>query len=261
MTKLKSQERGFTLIELMISLTLGMIILLAIVAIYVRSSTISHNQDQGAAIQDNARFALTQIGNISRLAGFNLPVASAITISASGSYTDVLTVRYQASTLNASATTMQDCQGNTVPTNTTVTNTFYVGPASSGRALYCQSSLTASATAIANNIEAMKLRVGYSQANPDSDPSHCVVSEYLNPGVAPADSTERIMAIKVGLLTRSDRKVLATDQGNLGNVTSFNFGFGSAASAVSRSSLSDTTGQYLYRIFNSTFVMRNACSN
>lgn len=61
--------RGFTLIELMVSLTIGMIVLGAVVAVYVNSKRTFNVVNQRIAMQQDARIALLQISRDLRMAG------------------------------------------------------------------------------------------------------------------------------------------------------------------------------------------------
>jgi type IV pilus assembly protein PilW len=68
---------GVTLIELMISLTLGLVLLVGIGSIYVGSNQTYRVQDQNARIQESGRFALDVLGRSIRQAGYwNMPSSS-----------------------------------------------------------------------------------------------------------------------------------------------------------------------------------------
>jgi len=61
--------RGFTLIELMISLTLGLLVLAAISTIFVNTGKTNREQTALARMQENGRFALSRISADLRMAG------------------------------------------------------------------------------------------------------------------------------------------------------------------------------------------------
>lgn len=74
-------QRGLTLVELLVSMTLGILIVLATVALYSVSSSTSATSTEEQGIQDSGRFALMLIGTAARQAGFinfdvNTPVAA-----------------------------------------------------------------------------------------------------------------------------------------------------------------------------------------
>lgn len=64
------RQRGLTLIELMISLTLGLIIVLAVGYVYVNGRQGYRLNDNLARIQENGRIAMEMIGRDVRMAGF-----------------------------------------------------------------------------------------------------------------------------------------------------------------------------------------------
>src|SRR5687768_7763257 len=67
-SKLKIQ-RGFTLIELMISMALGLVLLLVIGTVFVSSRQTFREQEDNARIQESGRFALEILGRSIKQAG------------------------------------------------------------------------------------------------------------------------------------------------------------------------------------------------
>ncbi|MGB6055863.1 MAG: PilW family protein [Burkholderiaceae bacterium] len=66
----QARQRGLTLVELMISIVLGMLVVLAATALLVSSKSSYIAQDDGTQMQDTARFALENINRSLRQAGF-----------------------------------------------------------------------------------------------------------------------------------------------------------------------------------------------
>src|SRR5262245_8963603 len=64
------RERGVTLIELMVSLMLGLLLTGAIMQIFLRNRVTYAFNDGLSQIQENARFALDHVANSVRMAGF-----------------------------------------------------------------------------------------------------------------------------------------------------------------------------------------------
>jgi type IV pilus assembly protein PilW len=64
------QQRGYSLIELMISITLGLIIISGLLVVYVNSSASSKTNDRTAEVMSNARFAIDTLKGDLRAAGF-----------------------------------------------------------------------------------------------------------------------------------------------------------------------------------------------
>jgi type IV pilus assembly protein PilW len=65
-----TQMRGFSLVELMVALTIGLIILAAVSMLFVSSKKTYTSQDNLARLQENARFAMQFLIKDLRLAGY-----------------------------------------------------------------------------------------------------------------------------------------------------------------------------------------------
>lgn len=83
---------GFSLIEMMISITIGLFIIAAMIGVLISSSSSSKTNDRTSELQSNGRYALNNLSKELRHAGFhaytplsNPTILSAIAISASAS--------------------------------------------------------------------------------------------------------------------------------------------------------------------------------
>ena len=65
------RQRGFSLVELMVAVTIGLIILAAVSGIFVTSKTTYNTQDNLARLQENARFAIHYLADDVRKAGYS----------------------------------------------------------------------------------------------------------------------------------------------------------------------------------------------
>lgn len=136
-------ERGFTLLEIMISLTIGLFLLGALLIIVQTNKTVFMNQNKLSQLQDAERMALTMMSDVIQSAGyFPDPTvntqASALTAvapfasgeSISGVYSanspgDQIFVRY----MTAGGDNVLNCSGQSNPTggaNTRYVNSFQV---------------------------------------------------------------------------------------------------------------------------------------
>jgi type IV pilus assembly protein PilW len=71
MAAMKSREhKGFGLIELMISITLGILLSTAVIQVFLATNSSSKVQDSIAVIQENARFAMRILAREVRMAGY-----------------------------------------------------------------------------------------------------------------------------------------------------------------------------------------------
>lgn len=68
--KPRHRMRGLTLVELMIALTLGLIVIAALVAVFMGSNRNFRQNEALATVQDNARFALDALSRDLAMAGY-----------------------------------------------------------------------------------------------------------------------------------------------------------------------------------------------
>jgi type IV pilus assembly protein PilW len=72
----RTSSRGVSLIELMVSITIGLAILAAILAVYSSTTSTSRKSESTTRMSEDAAIALNYIGNYIRMAGFSFPVAN-----------------------------------------------------------------------------------------------------------------------------------------------------------------------------------------
>ncbi len=102
-------QRGFTLIELMISIAIGMLLVIGAVTFYDAFVRAVRLQNAVAAQGDGGRYAIERLARDIRMAGYRdqawlrPPVDNALVVTNGDPGPDVITVRYQADT---------DCVGN-----------------------------------------------------------------------------------------------------------------------------------------------------
>lgn len=67
----RETSRGFSLVELMVAITIGLIILAAVSAVFVNSKRSYSTQDRLSRLQENARFAIQFLTRDIRMAGYS----------------------------------------------------------------------------------------------------------------------------------------------------------------------------------------------
>ena len=72
----RTQSAGFTLIELMISLVLGLLISAAVMQVYIVSTRTATVQQSASEVQDSAIFSLQAIEDHIRLANLGNPISN-----------------------------------------------------------------------------------------------------------------------------------------------------------------------------------------
>lgn len=186
-------QRGLTLIELMISITIGLVFIFGALTFLVSGHQSFRAQNTGSRIQENARFALDILQEHVRMAGYSDSTSSLLDLPAvvyrgacgatniNGQSPDPCsddTATDQgdrlAMALRVPAGAAHDCLGTTLGANAHVVNVFWVEEDSSGvSSLYCRGLDPdtntwhgAAAQPLVDGIEQMQVQYGLVDANP-----------------------------------------------------------------------------------------------
>jgi len=256
-----SRQSGISLLELMVSLGLGLLLMVGIGTIFVGSNQTYRVQDDNARIQEAGRYALEIIGRSIRQAGANAPMSStggivpcsppigtAITgTDGAGGASDTLSVQMcaQPDELDGGVWNMRDCTGRLANAGTLVTNAF----ALNGTDLRCTGTVVVAGVAqvqtqpLLSNIEDLQVIYGI-DTNGDQS-----VQQYK--AVLVAADLPRVLTARVCVLIRSEGLGVA-----VGNQTYLNCAgaLGTATGAGASTTAGDTR---LRRAFVATFSLRN----
>jgi type IV pilus assembly protein PilW len=262
------RQAGLTLLELMISLTLGLLLVAGIGTIYVGSNQTYRVQEENARIQESGRYALEVIGRNIRQAGADAPISytpTALTLdclptttpacvaingtdnSTNGTAFDTLTTQLYANPDEFNPTPNQwgirDCTGGFVQQGTLVTNAF----AMNGTDLRCTGSVGGAAPLI-SNVEDFQVLYGIDTDNNQAANQYSAV---------PPANLNLVVSVRVCVLVFSAAQGITTGRqtylncgGALGTLTGAN-AFTQAAAGDSR----------LHRAFVATFNLRNRVNN
>jgi type IV pilus assembly protein PilW len=188
-----SRTRGFSLVELMVAVTLGSLIVLAAVQLLVVNQRTFLTQQNTSRLLDDGQLVLRFMANDLRQAGASIdgvpvpaPVPFGAGLSASVGALDRLAIRYRGT---------QDCQGSEVAAPVTITNVYRV----TGGQLRCGGSLTAGEVTLVNGVEGFKVLYGLDRVK-DEFPGPF---SYVNASTAQA-SGRPIVALRIGLLLSVD---------------------------------------------------------
>ncbi|MCP5243407.1 MAG: PilW family protein [Burkholderiales bacterium] len=216
MTHFKSSgQGGFTLVEMMIALTLGLVILLVIGTVFVSSSQTFRIQEDNARIQESGRFALEIIGRSIKQAGHADIPFTGFKVAFSGvpingvdggaGIPDTLTVQYDG------VIGESDCEGTNVTVVTApdsiIQNHFNVDTANAQ--LRCDGEINVippvpgaapSGIVLADNVEDLQILYGIDTIGDQS------ANQYV---VTPAD-WDQVVTARVCVLVRSDKTNTAT---------------------------------------------------
>lgn len=248
-------QAGMTLLELLISMSLGLLLLGGIGAIYVGSQETYRVQEQNARIQESGRYALEVLGRSLRQAGYwhisTNPISRVNAFSGTpitgtegdDADPDTVTVQYDAVPGD------RDCEG------TIIADADLVAPAESlvvtdalrlnGTDLECDGDADGAADPqpLVSNVEDVQLLYGVA-----NDPSR---PQSANLYTAEPANWNQVVSVRACVLIRSEENgITATEQKYLG----------CADALTGSSTLTEATDRRLRRTFVATFNLRNRVS-
>lgn len=235
------QQSGMTLLELLISMSLGLLLLAGIGTIYVGSNQTYRVQEQNARIQESGRYALDVIGRSLRQAGYwNMPLAmdsdemgfSGTPITGTAS---TVTVQYD-------GTGGSDCSGTVVDVGAIVTDAF-----DRDDSVPEQPTLECNGQPLVSNVEDLQFLYGI-----DTNGNNSANQYITTPNAA---QSNQIVSVRVCVLIRSeDEGIASTNQRYLNCAGAL----GTAATAADEFTTAPAgDNRRLHRAFVATFNLRN----
>lgn len=232
-------QTGLTLIELMISMVIGLFLLLSISSVYLSNLKSGVKRDQYSLLEDNARLALDSMSQVIEHAGYqgtarmvddkfisekvssNACVVNNNTLYTSFDKTkddnsgDQFTGDRIGVVYLGSAAFNTDCAGNTAPANcqignpantsasqlSRIYNAFYIDKVNNDGKLKCIGSRTVGAQLIADNIENMQITYGI-----DSD-DDLTIDQYVDASAINKGDWGQVKSVQIAVLVKSDREV------------------------------------------------------
>lgn len=208
-----SHNKGFTLIELMIALALGLVIVAAGIALFLSAQKSYTSQQAVAQIQDNANFGLSYISKGLRrgtavggvIFGTN-GTANATTGSNANVGSDQLTIMYTPTKDQFNGGALFDCEGTKIEEQSTVYERYFVR---SGGGLACKAArsggnaLAGDGTLIIPTVDYFHvLLVTRSSTSDNKYVFQDTSIDKYNNGVT-------VVGFKIGMLVRSEQPVSA----------------------------------------------------
>lgn len=244
MNEIWNAQQGFTLVELMIGMIVGLVLLLVIGTVFVSSQGVFREQEDNARVQENGRFALEVIGRSIKQAGHvEMPftgfkvefTGTAISGTNGGAgVADTLTVQFEGAIGDS------DCDGTGVTVaGTIIQNHFNIDAANAE--LRCRGEISNTppvpgASPVGNvllsNVEDLQIFYGIDSTGDQS------VDQYTE---LPAD-WEQVITVRVCVLIRSEK----TNVVSAGNYLDCN-----------GASVAIPADRRLRRAFTSTINLRN----
>jgi type IV pilus assembly protein PilW len=289
---INSRQHGYTLVELMISVLIGLFIIAGVAQIYISSRAASNLQDRIGNLQENGRFALSFLQRTIRKAGYQpypnsagvggqclRPFDATLTTDngASTAASDQLAVCYQGDT------GFTDCLGSPV-TSGAITEIFSVSSASGVSSLNCNSpnGTNNGAQPLVEGIENMQVLYGVDcprsistgvtdcTQNPETAPDWVLdgyADQYLVASSVPAATVggwKNVVAVRVAVLASSKSnsedgsgKIYGDTASDAQTFTLLNAsGVTLAGIATANGSTASTAGVRA-RVFTTTIQLRN----
>jgi type IV pilus assembly protein PilW len=278
----RGSQRGMGLVELMISMVIGLILLGTLVYFYLGSRQISRTHDDLSRMEESGRNAMEIIGKAVRQAGFRLDVSKALYVNpannvgamigtdgggaafgAAGSATapsDTLTIRHDpawiAHATNPIRGSEANCAGANMVSNNNVDTTTgvippntavveYVFSISNTLGLLCGTAVGAAGGVVVDNIERMQITYGLRDATGAVTiylPAASAAAADPATSVATAAQWATVAAVRVSLLVR----------GPSNGITANN----SQTYTYNGETVTSTDG-FLRQVYTSTFTVRN----
>ena len=263
-TSTQRRQRGATLVELMVSIVVGLLVVLVASSLFVATKRTNRVQSDNAVLQETGRYVLGAIGRELRMAGFRdyatgvtfTTAAPPLSVTNGGGLngSDQLIVRYYGSSAvgGGADSGVLDCVGNAVAANVLSANRYFVAldTGTGEPALQCEASSAPGAPVVlVNGVESLQLLYG-EDTDGDGAPNRYAAAGVVNP--------DRVVSAIVSAVIRSER---LSDP--LGGTTVFNhFGVayapgGAAPSGDAGAVFDPPDDQRPRRLFQFTVGLRN----
>lgn len=220
-------QSGLSLIELMISLVLGLVLVLGLIQVFIASRQTFATNDAMSKVQENGRFALDFIARSARQAGYLTPgspldrptpvlqIGCGRGSGASGAGTtnpcsdnrttaegDVVSFSFEPPIIDGDR---RDCVGKVVPANNVIVNTFFILPGTASNpapSLACKSwNLTTNVVEsptqrLIDGVEALQVQYGIDQGGQSSSANLFVSADRVT-------NWDKVVSVRVAVLATS----------------------------------------------------------
>ncbi len=279
---MRAGQRGVTLVELMVAMTIGLLVVFVVTEAYVSATATQRSQSDRSRVQESMRFALESLSYAVRKAGYRNPAASGefmddfcgsgklrlvsknaatafdltkADLSGTGkavlNSSDILRVRYRGdgtlpSTADGSVT---DCLGATVGPNQIAEDTYWVADGPNDEpSLFCYSSISGGEpVAIVPGVESLQILYG-EDMNSDG------VSDRFVPASS-VGSMNAVRSIVVSVVARSPSKTAIDTTAQAFK----HFDAGYAGAGDTGSTFSAPADGRLREMSGTTIALKNTC--
>jgi type IV pilus assembly protein PilW len=199
---------GFTLIELMVSMTIGLLLTIVVANLFLGSRATYQTTDETSRMQENIRYAYQLLTRTVHIGGYrsspNTRLDQIFTVGnqavtgteGGGTVPDSFTIRYQGSGTGAGADgSIVNCQGGQVDAGFIVQSTFSIGPgANLANALLCDNGVGAPVEVV-SDVDNMQILYG-EDTNADMVADRYVVATSVS-------NFDNVVSVRVALLFRT----------------------------------------------------------
>jgi len=213
---LRVRQAGFTLIEIMVSLVIGLFVIGIGLKVYLMVKQTYRLQQAVVEVQNQGQFLMEYVTNDARRAGWRAPQStvnfSEIQISGSSIFdgseqnnSDAISIRYSVAPANIA----YDCAGRKKLIGEVVINQYSL----SNNILRCNGQ------EILKNVENIQLQYGIDRKSPEFDG---MIDDYINAEQF-GNRVMNILAIKIAILLRSSEQVLDKGKPQIIQVLDYQF--------------------------------------
>lgn len=273
MSLARRRQRGLTLVELMVSMAIGLILTVAIAQIFLGTRFTYATQDENARMQETARFALQLVERELRMAGYlkngstgsyaGAPAIAALDNTGLNN-SDEFTVRYFGSenaTNTAADGTVINCIGEAASINEPVLDRFYIAAgADGGPALFCDAVRPSNAavtttTELVSGVFSMQILFGEDTSGDKT------ADRYLGRGDAALANLDNVVAVRISLLLQSQQQVATGMDSRKYNHFGTSYSAGDIPPVTDPGAVFNSAGATLdrraRRIYQTTVALRN----
>ncbi len=233
------RQQGFSLVEIMVALTLGLVLLGGTITLYASSKDSYRLQENIAGMQENARFAIHALRRDVEMAGFPMardivPFNSAATLDGANNTSDQLSIQYNA----GDPPNNTDCLGTVVaPPGTLITNLYTIN---NNGDLVCRGNTANLTQTLVENVVNMQALYGV-DTNADGSANRYLRADQVT--ALPGNPWLQVVSLRLALLVASESAVGPAPQPPL-----------TLLDAAPDFAPADNR---LYRIFTTTIPLRN----
>ena len=202
-------HRGFTLVELLVALVIGLLLTVLVSQVFVSSKRAYATTDDLSRMQENMRFAHDLLGRTVRMTSYmsapgNMQVsfdsypgqfdgANAAVAGTDGTDNnpDSITLRYQGTADGATI----DCFGNVIAENAYATNIFTVETVNGVPSLVCKTAVGGVSTVMTTDVDNMQILYG-EETNGDFNADRYVSASSVS-------DMNRVVSVRMALLFRT----------------------------------------------------------